>query len=137
MNLKKNQPIYDEMRSLSPYYLTLSGIYLAVVTILCCAKGGDFALPVGAVYGIILGALNFLLLGKSAQAAMEKTTSKSAQTYMNLMYCLRYLGLFALLTAAALIPFINLIAAAIPLFFIRIAIMIREIKNGRVKRTKR
>ena len=137
MILRKNQPIYDEMRSLSPYYLTLSGIYLAVVTILCCAAGGDFALPIGAVYGIILGVLNFLLLGKSAQAALEKTTFKSAQTYMNIMYCVRYLGLFGLLTIAALVPFINLIAAAIPLFFVRIAIMIREIKNGRVKRTKR
>lgn len=134
---KKDQPIYAEMRSLSPYYLILSGIYLAAVTILCCAMGGDYTLPVGAVYGIILGALNFLLLGKSAQAALERPDSKSAQTYMNIMYCVRYLGLFGLLTIAALIPFINLIAAAIPLFFVRIAITVREIKNGRVKRTKR
>lgn len=135
--MKKDQIIYDEMRSLSPYYLTLSGIYLAIVTILCCAFGGDYSLPIGAVYGIVLGALNFLLMGKSAQAAVTKQTSKSAQTYMNLMYCLRYLGLFALLTVAALVPFINLIAAVIPLFFVRIAIMIREIIKERVKRTKR
>lgn len=135
--MKKDQIIYDEMRSLSPYYLTLSGIYLAIVTILCCAFGGDYSLPIGAVYGIVLGSLNFLLMGKSAQAAVTKQTSKSAQTYMNLMYCLRYLGLFALLTVAALVPFINLIAAVIPLFFVRIAIMIREIIKERVKRTKR
>lgn len=135
--MKKDQIVYDEMRSLSPYYLTLSGIYLAIVTILCCAFGGDYSLPIGAVYGIVLGALNFLLMGKSAQAAVTKQTSKSAQTYMNLMYCLRYLGLFALLTVAALVPFINLIAAVIPLFFVRIAIMIREIIKERVKRTKR
>lgn len=135
--MKKDQIVYDEMRSLSPYYLTLSGIYLAIVTILCCAFGGDYSLPIGAVYGIVLGALNFLLMGKSAQAAVTKQTSKSAQTYMNLMYCLRYLGLFALLTVAALVPFINLIAAVIPLFFVRIAIMIREIIKERAKRTKR
>lgn len=133
--MKKDQIIYDEMRSLSPYYLTLSGIYLAIVTIVCCALGGDYTLPIGAVYGIVLGALNFLLMGKSAQAAVTKQTSKSAQTYMNLMYCLRYLGLFALLTVAALVPFINLIAAVIPLFFVRIAIMIREIIKERVKRS--
>ena len=54
---------------------------------------------------------------------------------MNLMYCLRYLGLFALLTVAALVPFINLIAAVIPLFFVRIAIMIREIIKERAKRS--
>lgn len=133
--MKKDQIIHDEMRSLSPYYLTLSGIYLAIVTIICCALGGDYSLPIGAVYGIVLGALNFFLLGRSAQAAITKQTSKSAQTYMNLMYCLRYLGLFALLTVAALVPFINLIAAVIPLFFVRIAIMIREIIKERIKRS--
>ncbi len=133
--MKKDQIIYDEMRSLSPYYLTLSGIYLAIVTIVCCALGGNYSLPIGAVYGIVLGALNFFLLGRAAQAAITKQTSKSAQTYMNIMYCLRYLGLFALLTVAALVPFINLIAAVIPLFFVRIAITIREIIKERAKRS--
>ena len=133
---KKEQPIYAEMRSLSPYYLVMSGVYLAIVTILCFAFGGDYSLPIGAVYGIVLSALNFLLLGKSAQTALGKSTPKSAQTYMNVMYCLRYLGLFGLLTVAALVPFINLIAAAIPLFFVRIAIMVREIIKERSERSQ-
>ena len=120
---KKEQPIYAEMRSLSPYYLTMSGIYLVIVTILCFAFGGDYSLPIGAVYGIVLSALNFFLLGKSAQ------------TYMNIMYCVRYLGLFGLLTVAALVPFINLIAAAIPLFFVRVAITVREIIKERSERS--
>ncbi len=133
--MKKDQVIYNEMRSLSPYYLIMSGIYLAIVTILCCAFGGDYSLPLGAVYGIVLSALNFLLLGKSAQAAMTRQTPKSAQTYMNIMYCVRYLGLFVLLTVAALLPFINLIAAAIPLFFVRVAITLREIIKERQSRS--
>lgn len=137
VTLKKNQPIYEEMRSLSPYYLTMSGIYLITATILCFAFGGDYSLPIGAVYGIILSALNFFVMGKSAQAALQKGSSKSAQTYMNIMYCVRYLGLFGLLTVAAIVPFINLIAAAIPLFFVRIAITIREIKNGRAERSEK
>lgn len=132
---KKNQPIYSEIRSLSPYYLVMSGIYLVIVTILCCALGGDYSLPIGAVYGIVLSALNFLVLGICAQNALGKSTPKSAQTYMNLTYCLRYLGLFGLLTVAALLPFINLIAAVVPLFFVRIAITIREIKNERAERS--
>ena len=135
--MKKNQPIYEEMRSLSPYYLTMSGIYLITATILCFAFGGDYSLPIGAVYGIILSALNFFVMGKSAQAALQKGSSKSVQTYMNIMYCVRYLGLFGLLTVAAIVPFINLIAAAIPLFFVRIAITIREIKNGRAERSEK
>ena len=132
---KKDQPIYAEMRSLSPYYLTMSGIYLAIVTILCFALGGDITLPIGGAYGVVLSALNFLMLGKSAQTALGKSSPKSAQTYMNIMYCVRYLGLFGLLTVAALAPFINLIAAVIPLFFVRIAITIREIKNERAERS--
>lgn len=135
MAKKNNRIIYSEIRSLAPYYLVLSGIYLAIMTVLCVAFGGDYSLPVGAVYGIILSALNFLMLGISAQNALGKGTPKSAQTYMNVMYCLRYLGLFGLLTVAALLPFINLIAAAIPLFFVRIAITIREIKNERDERS--
>ena len=133
---KKQQPvIYSEIRSLSPYFLVMSGIYLVIVTILCLALGGDFSLPIGAVYGIVLSALNFFLLGISAQNALGKSSPKSAQTYMNVMYCLRYLGLFALLTVAAIVPFINLIAAVIPLFFVRIAITMREIKNERAERS--
>lgn len=135
--MKKNQPIYEEMRSLSPYYLTMSGVYLTIAAVLCFAFGGDYSLPIGAMYGIILSALNFFLMGKSAQSALQKSSSKSAQTYMNVMYCVRYLGLFGLLTVAALVPFINLIAAAIPLFFVRIAITIREIKNGRSGRSEK
>lgn len=134
--MKKNEPIYAEMRSLSPYYLTLSGIYLVVTVILSFAFG-DYTLCVGAMYGIVVSALNFLLLGKSAQAAAGKATSKSAQTYMNIMYCVRYLGLFGVLTAAALLPFINLITAVIPLFFVRIAILIREINNERRERSEK
>ena len=124
--MKKNQPVYEEMRSLSPYYLIISGIYMVVVTVLCFALNFDYSLPIGGLYGIIISALNFLLLGKSAQSALKRS-AKSANTYMSAMYCVRYLGLFALLTIGALAPFISLIASAIPLFFPRIAITVRAL----------
>ena len=120
---RKNQPVYEEMRSLAPYFLTVSGIYMAIMLVIAVAAR-DYTLPVGALYGIIVAVLNFLMLGKSAQNAVRKS-EKQANTYMSGMYCLRYLGLFAMLTIGALAPFISLIAAVIPLFFTRIAIMIR------------
>lgn len=123
--VKMNQPVYQEMRSLAPYFLMISGIYMAVMIVLCFALR-DYTLPVGGLYGIIVAVLNFLMLGKCAQRAVRKT-EKQANTYMSGMYCLRYLGLFAMLTIGALAPFISLIAAAVPLFFTRIAIMIRTI----------
>ncbi len=121
---KRKQPIYEEMRSLAPYFLTIGGIYMAVMIVLFFALGFDYSLPLGGLYGIVISALNFLVLGKTAQKALRKP-EKSANTYMSGMYCVRYLGLFALLTLGALAPFISLIASVIPLFFPRIAIMIR------------
>ena len=124
---KKEQPIYQEMRSLAPYYLIISGIYMAVTIVLAFALS-DHTLPLGALYGIIVAALNFLMLGKCAQNAVRKT-EKQANVYMSGMYCLRYLGLFTMLTLGALAPFINLITSLIPLFFTRISIMVRELRR--------
>lgn len=120
---KNEQPVYLEMRSLAPYFLVICGIYMAVLIVLSFVQR-DYTLPIGGLYGIIVAVLNFLMLGKCAQKAVRKT-EKQANVYMSGMYCLRYLGLFAMLTIGALAPFISLIAAVVPLFFTRIAIMIR------------
>lgn len=122
---KKEQPVYQEMRSLAPYFLIISGIYMAV-TIVPAFLLHDITLPLGGLYGIVVAVLNFLMLGKCAQNAVRKT-EKQANVYMSGMYCLRYLGLLVMLTLGALAPFISLITSLIPLFFTRIAIMIREL----------
>ena len=129
MRINKNEPVYQEIFSLAPYYLTVCGIYFAAVLALAFTPWFDYTLITGAVNGAVQCAANFFFLGKSAQSALKRGSAKSAQTYMNVMYCLRYLGLFALLTAAALLPFINLITALIPLFFPKIVITIRAIKE--------
>ncbi len=126
--LKKDQPVYEEMRSLAPYFLVIGGIYMAIMTVLFFALGFDYSLLLGGVYGMIIAVLNFFALGKTAQSALKRD-AKAAQTYMNVMYCIRYLGLFALLTLGALAPFINLIAEVIPLFFPKIAITIRALRE--------
>ena len=123
--MKKNEPIYEEIRSLSPFFLIISGIYMAVLAIIFFVTKYDYTLLIGGIYGIIIAALNFLVLGKTAQIAVKKASAKSAQTYMSGMYCVRYLGLIALLTLGAIAPFISLITAIIPLFFPKFAILIR------------
>lgn len=125
MAINKNEPVYKEMRSLLPYYLAANAVFLAVIVVLFFALGFDYTLLIGAIYGNILCMGNFFFLGKTAQNAVKRRSAKSAQTYMNGMYCLRYFGLFLLLTLAALTHFINLIAAVIPLFFPKIIITIR------------
>lgn len=127
MAIDKNEPVYKEMRSLLPYYLAANGVYFAVLLAIFFAAGFDYTLLVGAVYGNAVCVGNFLALGKTAQSSLRRGSAKAAQTYMNAMYCLRYLGQFLLLTLGALAPFINLVAAVIPLFFPKIAITARAI----------
>ena len=78
---------------------------------------------------------NFFLMGKSAEKSLRRGSGKSAQSYMNTMYCLRYLGLFLAMTAAAFVPFIDLICAAVPLFFPKIVITLRGLWENRTRRS--
>ena len=81
--MKKNEPIYEEIRSLSPFFLIISGIYMAVLAIIFFVTKYDYTLLIGGIYGIIIAALNFFVLGKTAQIAVKKASAKSAQTYMS------------------------------------------------------
>lgn len=126
--MNKQEPIYKEMSSLKPYFLVISGVYLAV-TIIVAFVVKDYTLPIGAVYGTVLAVLNFLILGKSAQKAVKKRDAKAANIYMSKTYAIRYLGLFLLLTLGAIAPFINLLTSLIPLFFPRICITLRALRE--------
>ncbi len=128
MAAKKNDIITQEMRSLLPYFLVVNAVYFAIVLVLFFALGFDYTLIIGAVYGDLICVLNFYILGITAQIAVRKS-AKAAQTYMNTMYCIRYLGLFAAMSAAALVPFINLFTAIIPLLFPKIVITIRTFRE--------
>lgn len=126
--MNKQEPIYKEMRSLKPYFLVISGVYLAV-TIIVAFVVKDYTFPIGAVYGTVLAVLNFLILGKSVQKAVKKRDAKAANIYMSKTYAIRYLGLFLLLTLGAIAPFINLLTSLIPLFFPRICITLRALRE--------
>lgn len=128
MAAKKTEIIIQEMRSLLPYYLVINAVYFAVVLVIFFTAGYNFTLITGAIYGNIIGVLNFYILGRTAQRAVRKSP-KSAQTYMNAMYCIRYLGLFAAMTIAAFAPFIELLTAVIPLMFVKFAITVRALRE--------
>ncbi len=125
---KKPDIITQEMRSLLPYYLAVNGVFFAVVIVLFFATGFDYTLILGGIYGNIICVLNFWLLGITAQIAVRKT-AKASQSYMNAMYCLRYLGIFAAMSIAALLPFIELLTALVPLLFPKITITLRVFRE--------
>ena len=125
---KNKEPIIEEMQSLLPYYLVTNVVFFAVLIVLFFAFHFDYSILIGGIYGNLICVLNFFILGKTAQIAIQKG-AKAAQTYMNAMYCIRYIGLFLAMTIAALVPFINLFAAIIPLLFPKITITIRAFKE--------
>lgn len=133
---KKNDVTAAEMRSMLPWFLAVNGVYFALLIVLFFAFGFDYSLLIGGVWGNIAGVLNFWLLGKTAEKAVRRGNAKSARSYMNTMYCVRYLGLFLFMTAAAVLPFVNIAAAAVPLFFPRIIITIKALWETRSRRSK-
>lgn len=131
---KKTNVINDELRSMLPWLLALNGVYFALLLVLFFAGGFDYSLLLGGIWGNLVGVGNFWLLGKSAESAVRRRDAKSARTYMNTMYCIRYLGIFLAMTAAAILPFISVITAAVPLFFPRIVITLKTLWETRSSR---
>ncbi len=125
----------QELRSMRPWLLAINAMYFAVLLLLFFTCGFDYSLLIGGVLGNFVGVGNFWLMGISAENSLRRN-SKSAQRYMNTLYCVRYLGLFLTMTAAGILPFIDLISAAVPLFFPRIAITVKSLWETRTRRNK-
>ena len=132
----KSRITTDEMRGMLPWFLAVNAVYFAVLIVLFFAFGFDYTLLVGGVWGNIAGVGNFWLMGITAEKAVRRRDPKAAQSYMNTMYCIRYLGLFLVMTAAAVLPFVNVVTAAVPLIFPRIIITIKALWEERSRRGK-
>lgn len=135
MSAKRYQVTRQELRSMLPWLLAINAVYFALLIVLFFVNGLDCTLLLGGVWGNIAGVGNFWLMGVTAENALRRG-SKSAQKYMNTLYCVRYLGLFLVMTAAGLLPFIDLITAAVPLFFPRIVITVKALWETRPERKK-
>lgn len=132
---ERNDITAQEMRSMLPWFLVVNAVYFALLLILFFASGFDYTLLLGGVWGNLVCMGNFWLMGKSAEKALRRN-AKSAQSYMNTMYCLRYLGLFLAMTIAGVAPFMNLITAAVPLFFPKLIITLKGLRETRSPRNK-
>ncbi|MGN0687966.1 MAG: hypothetical protein ACI4KA_07675 [Oscillospiraceae bacterium] len=128
MAAKNKRIVLQEMRSLLPYFAAVNAVYFAVLFVLFFATGFDYTLITGGLFGNAVCVLNFYILGVTAEIALRKS-AKSAQTYMNLMYCVRYLGMFFMMSAAALLSCLNLFAAIVPLLFPKPVIMLRALRE--------
>ncbi len=132
---EKNGITAQEMRGMLPWFLVVNAVYFALLLVLFFASGFDYTLLLGGVWGNFACVGNFWLMGRSAEKALRRS-AKSAQSYMNTMYCLRYLGLFLTMTTAGVAPFMNLITAAVPLFFPKLIITLKGLWETRSPRNK-
>ena len=98
----------------------------------------DYTVLLGNIFGGAVAVVNFLLMGITVQKAVLKD-EKEAATLMKLSQTLRNMMLLITCVVAIAVPFMNGVAAVIPLFFPRIAISLiplrdRKAINGKVEK---
>ncbi|MBE6779238.1 MAG: hypothetical protein E7541_07645 [Ruminococcaceae bacterium] len=110
-------------------WVAIGGALLQGVFLLC--GWWDYTVLTGAALGGATAVGNFLLVGLMIQKAITQT-QKQAKNTVRLSQGGRLLLQGAILCAAALLPWFNIWATAIPLLIPRIAVSVRayRIKNG-------
>ena len=92
----------------------------------------DISVLLGNLLGGLLAVLYFFLLGLTVQKAVKKE-EKQAKNIMSISQTLRSVMQFGVAAVGVLLPIFNTWAVLIPLFFPRIAIMLRPLIFKNVK----
>lgn len=100
-------------------------LILSTIMVLCFLVLGYFDKTV--VFGAILGSgwafANFTLLAIAVQKAVDKEDGQAAKAYMSGTYTLRLILTAVMVIVAIKLPYVNYLAAIIPIVFPRITIM--------------
>ncbi len=129
---KIDDTVVRETRYIAGVTIVLSVIMEAVFLIIGM---WSYKVLLGNILGAAVAVANFLLMGITVQKAVLKE-EKDAATLMKLSQTLRNMMLLIAAVLAIVLPFINPVAAIIPLFFPRIAIALiplRDRKNNNGK----
>ncbi len=85
----------------------------------------DYTAPLGNLLGAVFSVLNFVFLGFTVEAAVNKE-EKQAQASIRISRILRNLMIGAVVIAGIYIPIFNVWTVALPFFFPKIGIIIRS-----------
>ena len=109
-------------------FIALSVLIFSAVTELIYLILGkwDYTVLLGNLHSVSAAGLNLLIMGITVQSALDRE-EKSAKAAMKLSQNLRLLMLFAAAAVGVLLPCFNTVTALLPLFFPRIAVMIRPL----------
>lgn len=92
----------------------------------------NYTVPLGNLLSAFAAILNFFLMGLTVQRAVLEDKKKAANR-IKLSQMLRLLMLFAAAAVGVFVPCFHFLAALIPLFFPRIAILFRPLLKKRKK----
>lgn len=122
---KIDKTVIRETRYIAGVTIILSVIMEAVFLIIGM---WSYKVLLGNILGAAVAVANFLLMGITVQKAVLKE-EKDASTLMKLSQTLRNMMLLIAAVLAIVLPFINPVAAIIPLFFPRIAITLIPLRD--------
>ncbi len=122
---KIDKTVIRETRYIAGVTIILSVIMEAVFLIIGM---WSYKVLLGNILGASVAVVNFLLMGITVQKAVQKD-EKDAATLMKLSQTLRNMMLLIAAVLAIVLPFINPVAAIIPLFFPRIAITLIPLRD--------
>ncbi|MBO5930029.1 MAG: hypothetical protein J6Q27_01880 [Clostridia bacterium] len=109
--------------------------YIAIVTVLLSVllnacflifRKWDYTVFLGTLLSALVAVINFLLMGITIQKALEKDSS-DAKKMMKASQSMRNFGMLVIIGTAVSLPCFNTIAVIVPIFFPRIAIMLRPL----------
>ncbi len=95
----------------------------------------DYKVLLGNVVSAIVGILNFLVMGITVQKALAKD-AQDAKKIIKISQSARNLAMFVIIGAGVLLPWFNTISIIVPLFFPRLAIMLRPLWKGKSNNEK-
>ena len=121
--VKVDKTILEETKYITFVVAILSVLMNSVFLIF---RKWDYTVFLGTLLSATVAVINFLLMGITIQKALQKDSS-DAQKMMKASQSLRNFGMLVIIGIAVLLPYFNTIAVIVPLFFPRIAIMLRPL----------
>lgn len=121
---KIDKVVWKEVSFIAIWMLIFSGIMEAVFLVI---GKWDYTVLLGNLLSGIMGVVNFLLLGMTVQKAVSSDDVKYAKNLMKTSQSLRLLMMGVVIGIGAIFDCFNIWATIIPVFFPRIAMVIRSI----------
>ncbi|MBQ2285043.1 MAG: ATP synthase subunit I [Clostridia bacterium] len=119
--MKANETVKKECIYIA-YCCTILSVLMQAVFVVC--KRWEYTVLLGNLLSLVASVLNFYFMGLTVQKAVEKDES-DAKKLMKSSSSVRTAVLFVIIAIGVALPWFNTVAVIVPVFFPRIAIMLR------------